>query len=513
MAYGPQPPQRHDRPVVVDFLALRVRPDGGEEGVDLLLGGRAGGEGSTDAVVAEGLAVDVAGFDQPVGEPDRAVPGPESELLRAVTMADAPQGAAGEGDLVDLWSGIGALGPLRWTARDVERRMTGVGDVHLAGLQIEARKAGGDELAAPSGSLSRRLTGSLAGSGDRRAFGGAAHQGVEPTQEFLDRMRLFGEEVHARLDHRHAQAGGQAVARDVGDENRQAFAGERQDVVVVAADRGAGFEVGGDLGPRVQIQPVGQKAGLKLPRDVEFVLQRLLLNRGLHQSLQVFGHVVEGALEGADLVLAAHRNAHREVAARHRLGRPAHPVHRPRQAEDHEAGEEQGHQVDVEEERGQDGDRRPDRGAELGVAGKQHGAHRRGGGADGGYHRGVVTFAGRGVQERRRIVGPADRWIAQYAVPQGVLGAMGARPCRRPALVGFRLRVVDRHRRVGDSHRVSGVLDAVVLLGVVDRQIAIGLDVLARPAVVAAFARPFGPAAPLGSNIAQAAPAASRWKC
>ena len=242
----------------------------------------------------------------------------------------------------------------------------------------------------------------------KRRLAVRAHHGVEAAEDLLGLAGLLDQDQQRRLEHRHPQAARQAVPGDVGDDHRQLVLREAQDVEVVAADRRARLEEGGELDPVAGRQVARQQALLELRASASSFSSELLLGRRGHQRLQVARHLVEGALEVAHLVAPPHRDADAEIPLPHGLGGPAQAVHRPREPDDHEHRHQRRRGVDVEQQEGHHEQGDPGEGVDLGGAGEEVAQHR----------------ARRAVQVGGHIVGHlAGRW-------RGRPGGRRSRPTR-----------------------------------------------------------------------------------
>ena len=110
--------------------------------------------------------------------------------------------------------------------------------------QIEEGEGGGDEA--------------------RSLLPRTAQQAVQAVEDGRRLLLLLDQDGERRLDHRHPQAGREPVTGNVGDHDRQATLIDAQDVEVVAADRGAGLEMSGELHLRRFLQSFGKEALLDL---------------------------------------------------------------------------------------------------------------------------------------------------------------------------------------------------------------------------------------------------------
>ena len=104
---------------------------------------------------------------------------------------------------------------------------------------------------------------------------------------------------------------------------------ERQEVVVVAADFPRRLAVAGEREAGHPQRSLWQQRHLDLARDLQFLLEPLLLGLLLQQVLDARGHRVERIGELAELIARADRYLVREVALPHALGAGEEVVDRP----------------------------------------------------------------------------------------------------------------------------------------------------------------------------------------
>ena len=194
------------------------------------------------------------------------------------------------------------------------------------------------------------------GEGERHegaALGGAIHQLVEAPKDCALLGILFDQRGDRRLDHGHHQARRQPVAGDVADGHGQARLVEVEDVVVVAAYRRGGLEVRGER-HAAELRPfLRQQVALDGGGDLDLALQALLLRHVGQQRGDRLGHAVERLRHLAELVVRAHGDAVREVAALHRLRPLLDAVDRAGDGVDQHRREHDGDEVDEDEGGGQ----------------------------------------------------------------------------------------------------------------------------------------------------------------
>ncbi len=87
-----------------------------------------------------------------------------------------------------------------------------------------------------------------------------------------------------------------------------------KNVEIVSADRGTGLEERGELELVTLDELARDQAFLKLARYIELLLEALLLRFRLDRLLQSLRHLIEGSLQGTDLIRSPDRNADAEVA-------------------------------------------------------------------------------------------------------------------------------------------------------------------------------------------------------
>ncbi|OQC41105.1 MAG: hypothetical protein BWX64_01112 [Acidobacteria bacterium ADurb.Bin051] len=293
--------------------------------------------------------------------------------------------------------------------------MAGVGQMQPSARQVELAERGGHEGVSPPL---------------------AADHLAEPPQRGRRGFTVLHQDPQRRLEHRHPQPGGQPVPRDVGDHHRQRLGAAAQEVEVVAADRGARLEVGGEPHPGQLDRLARQQILLELPGDRQLLVERLLLRGGPHQLLEVRRHRVERTLQLAELIAAPHPQPHGEVAVRDHAGRAAQLVHRPGEADDHEQGDRRGDDVDVEEGHGEHEEERPGRGVDLGRSRMEAALQRRRRGDERSAHEVGLRFAGGEIPQRSGQLDPVHQ--------RPLLERPGVRPRPRVAPGELRLRLSSR---------------------------------------------------------------------
>ena len=108
-----------------------------------------------------------------------------------------------------------------------------------------------------------------------------------------------------RLDVGHQQRRADALARHVADEQREVAVAEREVVEEVAADLARRDRHALDLRRAQAQRPVRQHVVLNLAAELQLAADALLLDHRVLMALDVFGHLVEGARQLADLVVRA----------------------------------------------------------------------------------------------------------------------------------------------------------------------------------------------------------------
>ena len=139
-----------------------------------------------------------------------------------------------------------------------------------------------------------------------------------------------GEREHQPLQLGHVERRRGALPRHVGDEQADAAVGQRQKIVVVAADLSRGRAQRRDRHARRLQRAVRQQRHLDVARDLQLLLEPPLLVLLDEQMLDAARHVVERRRELAELVVRSHGDALLEVSALDALGAPEQLVDRGR---------------------------------------------------------------------------------------------------------------------------------------------------------------------------------------
>jgi hypothetical protein len=127
---------------------------------------------------------------------------------------------------------------------------------------------------------------------------------VDPRHEVRDGARLVDLEVHGGVDRRHEERRRNALARDVGHEEREPSAGEREEVEVVAADLAGRDVARGDVEPRDtrevagQDLPLDRRGELELPLDALFLKGLLVQTRRFDRGRRLVGEERQQARVG-----------------------------------------------------------------------------------------------------------------------------------------------------------------------------------------------------------------------
>ena len=220
----------------------------GEDAVDQLAAAGVVGHALLEAREAEHLALGVVRLDDAVGVQEQRVAGLQDGLLLLVGHAghQAERHAAG----AQLLGAVGGL--------DVGQVVAGVGEAEVAGLGVEHAVEAGDEH------LLR-------------------HVGAEVLVDALERLARLDEPLRGGAQHAagggHHERGGHALVGDVADDEADLAAGQRDDVVEVAADLARGPVVGRDLPARELGELLGQEVLLDQLGDLELLLEALARGR------------------------------------------------------------------------------------------------------------------------------------------------------------------------------------------------------------------------------------------
>ena len=135
---------------------------------------------------------------------------------------------------------------------------------HVPGVDVAQGAAVGVQLAVEEGDVAAGL-------------GVLVEEAVEPL-EHLRRPRRAGQRLQRGVHRGHHDAGGRALARDVGDHEGEAAAFEGDEVVVVAPDLVARAADGGQVEARDARQRAREQAALDLAGDLQLAVLALLLD-------------------------------------------------------------------------------------------------------------------------------------------------------------------------------------------------------------------------------------------
>ena len=162
---------------------------------------------------------------------------------------------------------------------------------------------------------------------------------VEPGQRLDDHLQL-----------RHVEAGGQALAGDVGDEHADHRLGDGQEVVVVAGDFARRFTEGGERQARDVARRRRQQLLLDVAGRVHLLLHAALLGHLAEQRPHLAGHRVERLGQLAQLIAGPDRNRVHEVAVAEVLRAGEQVVDRAGDLPGEEQADHQRHELDDEEQ-------------------------------------------------------------------------------------------------------------------------------------------------------------------